>query len=185
MGKSTYAIHRGKKHDKYVIVYECCQIFLDWHRLTRDYTQIAIKGILTINCQRQIKTAKIRSPNILGIPLICFGNVKLNINIKIILKADIKPSRYTPTVLWIKVSILQQYGLLCWHKSTSTLNNYINPNLGDGTKSPTIMSSFTMNNISLLLFLFFWQMLQNNSSWKNPKSYLINGQVYQNILDRK
>lgn len=37
------------------------------------------------------------------------------------------------------------------------LNHYIDPNLGDGTKSPLMMASLVQNDISLLIFFFFWQ----------------------------
>ena len=35
------------------------------------------------------------------------------------------------------------------------LNNCVNPNLGDGTKSPLKMASFAQNNISPFMFFFF------------------------------
>ena len=37
------------------------------------------------------------------------------------------------------------------------LNNCVDPNVGDGTKSPIMMASFEMNDISPLLFFYFWQ----------------------------
>ena len=37
------------------------------------------------------------------------------------------------------------------------LNHCIDPNLGDGTKSPLMMANFVQNDISQLIFFFFWQ----------------------------
>ena len=37
------------------------------------------------------------------------------------------------------------------------LNNYVGPNLGDGTKSLLMIACFTVNDISPLLFSFFWK----------------------------
>ena len=37
------------------------------------------------------------------------------------------------------------------------LNHCIDPNLGDGTKSPLMMANFVQNDISPLIFFFFWQ----------------------------
>ena len=37
------------------------------------------------------------------------------------------------------------------------LNNCVHPNLGDGTKSPLMMTSFAQNDISPLLFFYFWE----------------------------
>lgn len=37
------------------------------------------------------------------------------------------------------------------------LNNYVDPNLSYGTKSPLMMAFFVMNDISILLYFYFWQ----------------------------
>ena len=37
------------------------------------------------------------------------------------------------------------------------LNHCIDLNLGDGTKSPLMMANFVQNDISPLIFFFFWQ----------------------------
>ena len=37
------------------------------------------------------------------------------------------------------------------------LNHCIDPNLGDGTKSPLMMANFLQKDISPLIFLSFWQ----------------------------
>ena len=39
------------------------------------------------------------------------------------------------------------------------LNNCVDPNLGDGSKSLLTMACFAQNDISPLLFFFFWQPL--------------------------
>ena len=36
-------------------------------------------------------------------------------------------------------------------------NHCIDPNLGDRTKPPLMMANFVQNNISPLIFFFFWQ----------------------------
>ena len=37
------------------------------------------------------------------------------------------------------------------------LNHCVDPNLGDGTKSPLMMANFVQNDISPLIFFYFWQ----------------------------
>ena len=37
------------------------------------------------------------------------------------------------------------------------LNLCVDPNLGDGTRSPLIMANFVQNDISPLIFFFCWQ----------------------------
>ena len=37
------------------------------------------------------------------------------------------------------------------------LNHSVDPNIGDGTLRPLMMSNFEMTDISLLLFFIFWQ----------------------------
>ena len=37
------------------------------------------------------------------------------------------------------------------------LNHCIDPNLGDGTKSPLMIAKFVQNDISPLIFFYFWQ----------------------------
>ena len=54
--------------------------------------------------------------------------------------------------------------LLCLVNVCFCLNHCIDPNLGDGTKSPLMMANFVQNDISPLIFFFFWQ----------PVYYLLN-----------
>ena len=58
----------------------------------------------------------------------------------------INRSRCPPT-MWFLVM-----AYVCFY-----LNNVVDPNLADGTKSPIMMASFIMNDISPLLFFYFWQ----------------------------
>ena len=37
------------------------------------------------------------------------------------------------------------------------LNNCVDPNLGDGTKSPLMMADFVQNDIHPLIFFYFWR----------------------------
>jgi hypothetical protein len=61
------------------------------------------------------------------------------------------------------------------------LNNCVDPNLADGTKSPLQVATFLMTDISPLLFfilvslyIFSW-MNQNNHSPENLNSYVADG----------
>ena len=78
-------------------------------------------------------------------------------NLKRRKEVDGKLLRGPLSASWIAAAALRTFGFLALSYVIFCLNNYVDPSLADGSKSPLQVATFLMTDISPLLYFYSWE----------------------------